>query len=172
MINTTNQTSDDNNQQKPPQLFAWIAGIDTIVLIITTQIFRGGINPYLRGIGVLVLLLAGVFIFTPLYLLSKNSNVKEGQSYVHARSVVNNGLYAITRHPQYLGYIFLGCGFALISQHYVTVLLAAISLICFNQQAIREEEYCLRQFGESYNYYLQQVPRFNIVNGIIRVLHS
>lgn len=162
-------TWDDGYQLEPPKLFAWLASVVTISLIIVTQFLARGGDPYLRGVGVFVLLLAGVFIFAPFYLLKKHGGIKDGQTYTHARIIVDRGLYAITRHPQYLGYIFLACGFALLSQHWVAVLLAVIVVTLFYLQAVREERYCLAQLGEPYEQYLRRVPRFNIVLGIMRL---
>ena len=85
-------------------------------------------------------------------------------------AVVDQGLYAITRHPQYLGYIFLACGFALLSQHWAAFLLAAAGSTFFYLQAVREERSCFARFGEPYEQYLWRVPRFNIVLGIVRLL--
>jgi len=161
-------TWDDGCQLKPPKLFACLASVVTISLIVVTQFLPRGGDPYLRGTGVFVLLLAGVFIFAPFYLLARHGG-KDGQSYMRANVVVDRGLYAITRHPQYLGYIFLACGFALLSQHWVAVLLAVVGATFFYLQAVREEIYCLAQFGEPYEQYLRRVPRFNIVLGMIRL---
>jgi protein-S-isoprenylcysteine O-methyltransferase Ste14 len=162
--------SDDHCQLKPPKLFAWIASAVTISLIIVTQFLPRGGDPYLRGTGVVVLLLAGVFIFGPFYLLTRHGGTKDSQTYMQARIVVDRGLYAITRHPQYLGYMFLACGFALLSQHWVAVLLAVAGVTFFYLQAVREEGYCLARLGEPYQQYLRRVPRFNLVLGIVRLL--
>ena len=161
--------SDDDFQPEPPKLFAWLASAVTVSLIIVTQFLPRGDDPYLRGTGVFVLLLAGVFIFGPFYLLTKHGG-KDGQTYMQARIVVDRGLYAITRHPQYLGYIFLACGFALLSQHWVAVLLAVVGATFFYLQAVREERYCLAQLGEPYEQYLGRVPRFNLILGIIHLI--
>lgn len=59
---------EDLNQRKPPMLCAWLASVATISLIIVTQILPQGGGPYLRGIGVSVLLLASIFIFGPFYM--------------------------------------------------------------------------------------------------------
>jgi len=163
-------TLDDDHQLKPPKLFAWLASVVTISLIIVTQFLARGDDPYLRGAGVFVLLLAGVFIFAPFYLLAKHGGIKDDQTYVRARIVVDRGLYAITRHPQYLGYMFLACGFALLSQHWVAVLLAVIGVTLFYLQAVREERYCLAQLGEPYEQYLGRVPRFNLILGIVHLI--
>ena len=162
-------TPDDDRQLEPPKLYAWLASLVTISLIIGTQFLPRGGNPVLRGVGVFVLLLAGVFIFVPLYLLARHGG-KDGGTYMQASVVVDRGLYAITRHPQYLGYILLACGFALLSQHWVALLLAAVGATFFYLQAVKEEGYCLAQLGEPYKQYLRRVPRFNIVLGMIRLL--
>ena len=162
----------NNNHQQPPKLFAWIASVTMISLIIVTQFIERGENTYLRYTGVFVLLLASIFIFTPFYLLSKYGGVKEGQSYIGSRIVVDRGLYAVTRHPQYLGYILFACGFALLAQNWVVVLLTAVGVTCFYLQAVREEKYCLVRFGDPYKVYLQRVPRFNVVMGVVRFYHG
>jgi protein-S-isoprenylcysteine O-methyltransferase Ste14 len=165
-------TPNDDYQPKPPKLYAWLASVATVSLIVFTQFIPRGGNPVLRGAGVFVLLLAGVFIFGPFYLLAKHGGAKDDQTYMQANSVVDRGLYAITRHPQYLGYIFLACGFTLLSQHWIAVLLAVAGATFFCLQAVREERFCLAQFGEPYEQYLQRVPRFNIVLGMIRLLRG
>ena len=162
-------TLDDDCQPEPPKLFAWLASVVTVSLIIVTQFIPRGGDPYLRGTGVFVLLLAGAFIFAPFYLLTRHGGTKDGQTYMQARIVVDRGLYAITRHPQYLGYIFLTCGFALLSQHWVIILLAVVGVTLFYLQAVREERYCLAQLGEPYEQYLRRVPRFNIILGMMRL---
>ena len=162
--------ADDGYQPEPPKLFAWLASAVTVSLIILTQFLPQGDDPYLRGTGVVVLLLAGVFIFAPFYLLAKHGGVEDSQTYMRARIVVDRGLYAIIRHPQYLGYVFLACGFALLSQHWVAFLLAVVGVTFFYLQAVSEERYCLARLGEPYEQYRRQVPRFNLVLGIVRLL--
>ena len=162
-------TSDDDYQLEPRKLLAWIASLVVILVILVTQFLVRGDNPYLRGVGVFVLLLAGVFIFLPFFSLKKQGRIEDGENYIQTRVVVDQGLYTITRHPQYLGYMFLACGFALLSQHWVVVLLAVIGVTLFHLQAVWEERYCLAQLGEPYQQYLRRVPRFNIVLGIMRL---
>ena len=162
---------DVDRRPEPPKLYAWLASGAIVSLIVVTQFLPRGGNPVLRGAGVLVLLLAGVFIFWPFYLLAKYGG-KGGQTYMQASVVVDRGLYAITRHPQYLGYILLACGFALLSQHWVAALLAAVGATFFYLQAVKEEGYCLAQLGEPYEQYLRRVPRFNIVLGTVRLLRG
>jgi protein-S-isoprenylcysteine O-methyltransferase Ste14 len=160
-----------NEERKPPRLFAWLASLVTILLLIATQFLERGDNAYLRGMGVAMLALAGVFIFVPFFLLQKHGQSQDSRTYMQTEAVVDRGLYAITRHPQYLGYMLLVGGFALLSQHWLAVLLAVLGITFFYLQALREERYCLARFGEPYAGYAGQVPRFNIVLGIVRLLH-
>jgi len=165
------KSRDDECQPKPPRLCAWLASVAIVSLIIATQFLPRSGNPYLRGAGVFVLLLAGVFIFWPFYLLARHGG-KDGRTYMQVSVVVDRGLYAITRHPQYLGYMFLACGFALLSQHWVAVLLAVVGVTFFYLQTVKEERHCLAQLGAPYEQYLRRVPRFNIVWGMIRLLRG
>lgn len=170
-IERTNPSVSDHSKQTP-RLFVWLASAVTVALIVAIQFLPRGGNPYLRGTGVFVLLLAGIFIFVPFYLLTKHGGTKGEQTYMQSRKVVDQGMYAITRHPQYLGYILLAGGFALLSQHWVAVLLAVAGITFFYLQAMLEERYCLAQCGEAYSLYLRRVPRFNIVLGILRFLQG
>jgi protein-S-isoprenylcysteine O-methyltransferase Ste14 len=139
--------------------------------IIVTQYLPRGNGPVLRGAGVCLLLLAGVFIFWPFYLLAKHGG-QDGDAHMQASYIVDRGLYAVTRHPQYLGYIFLACGFALLSQHWVALLLATVGSTFFWLQAVREERYCLARFGKPYERYRRRVPRFNAILGLVRSLRG
>ena len=163
-------TPGDDCPLKPPRLFAWLASLATVGTMLVPQFLARGDSPYLRGAGVFLLALAAVFIFAPFFLLRKHGWIEDGETYMQTRTVVDQGLYAITRHPQYLGYIFLGCGFAALSQHWLPVLLAVVGAAFFYLQAVEEERYCLAQLGEPYQQYLLRVPRFNLVLGIVRLL--
>lgn len=158
------------DELKLPKLFAWLAALVSIGTILVPQFLPRGDDLCLRGAGVFLLALAAVFIFTPLFLLKKYGRIEGGKTTMQTKAVVDQGLYAITRHPQYVGYIFLVCGFALLSQHCVAVLLAVMGATLFYVQAVREERYCLAQLGEPYEQYLRRVPRFNLVLGIVRLL--
>jgi protein-S-isoprenylcysteine O-methyltransferase Ste14 len=170
--NKPTQTLPTDHTKAAPSLFAWLASATMVLQIIVVEFLPHGNHQVLRISGITLLLLAAVFIFTPFYLLSKYGNKQDGQTYMQAGEVVQQGLYALIRHPQYLGYMLLTCGFTLLSQHWVAVLLASLSVFFFYLQAVQEEDYCLAQFGEPYARYLQRVPRFNLILGIWRVLRG
>jgi protein-S-isoprenylcysteine O-methyltransferase Ste14 len=159
-------------EKSVPKLFAWIASTMLIILIIANQFLPRGHQPGFRFAGVVILLIAPLFIFSPFFLLSKHGNNEVKGIYMQPGKVVDKGLFAILRHPQYLGYMMLAGGFALLSQNLVVVCLAVISIICFFLQALQEEKYCLDQFGNSYQNYLKSVPRFNFILGIWRIIRG
>jgi len=72
--------------------------------------------------------------------------------------LVDNGIYGLVRHPQYLGGIL-----AL----FVTTLLWYPHWL-FGLCTKKEEEYLVEKFGNSYEAYMKKIPRMNILVGIIR----
>ena len=158
--------------QLPPNIPAWLASVALTWLILGSLLLPGGDHPHLRVLGVVVLVLAGPFIFAPFILLRKHGRMQNGKTYMQTSAVVDQGLYAITRHPQYLGYMFLACGFALMSSLWVAIVLAVAAMALFYLQAVREERACLARFGDPYRQYLRRVPRFNLVLGIVRFLRG
>lgn len=168
---TTSEQQRIPGDRSAPVLFAWLASAVTVVLIVATQFLPQGGDPILRGAGACLLLLAGVLIFWPLCLLTRHRG-REGQAHMQARCAVRRGPYAVARHPQYLGYTLLAWGFALLSGHWIAFLLAMAGSTLFYLQALREERYCLAQFGESYQQYRRRVPRYNAVLGIVRLLRG
>ncbi len=166
------KTLPTDHKKAAPSLFAWLASASMVLLILAVEFLPHGNHQVLRITGITLLLVAAVFIFTPFYLLSKYGNKQDGQTYMQAGEVVQQSLYALIRHPQYLGYMLLACGFTLLSQHWVAILLASVSIVFFYIQASQEERHCLDQYGEPYARYLQRVPRFNLILGIWSILRG
>lgn len=158
-----------NYETPPPSLFAWSGSLATLGTIGASQLLPQGNSPVLRGVGLLLLALSPALILVPMFGLGRHGQGERGSTYMQTRAVVDRGLYAVVRHPQYLGYMLLAGGFALLSQHGLVALLAAVAWGSFYGQAIREERYAITRFGEAYDYYLQRVPRFNIILGLMRL---
>ena len=166
---TYTRTSYGRENLKPPSILAWFASLAMVCVVLVNLFLPRGDDRYLRGAGAVVLVLASVFIFAPFFLLWKRGRIEDGKTYMQTNTVVDQGLYALIRHPQYLGYMLLAGGFALLAQNWLAFLLAATGTACFYIQAVQEERYCLHRHGEPYEEYLQRVPRFNIILGIVRL---
>ena len=146
----------------------WSPVVLFAALIIADQYLPDGDILWLRFAGVSVLALAAVFMFVPFIQLSKYGGADKNKSYMETKVVADRGLYALVRHPQYLGYMLLYAGFALLSQHWVTLLIAAVGIAILYMQALAEERLCQDKFGSAYDNYRVRVPRFNLILGLWR----
>lgn len=131
-----------------------------------------GTNPIFTAIALAAFALALPLVIPPFIVLKRHGNVWPGGSYMDATTPVDQGPYAITRHPQYLGYMLLTTGFALVTQHWLLALPVALTCVGFTWQAIEEEHGCRECLGRPYADYCQRVPRFNIILGLLRWLQQ
>jgi len=77
------------------------------------------------------------------------------------QDLVMSGPYSLTRNPMYLGTFFIGAGFVLIVwPWWFLAIFSILFFVRFNAQMVKEEEYLLKIFGEKYEKYCRQVPRF------------
>ena len=84
--------------------------------------------------------------------------------------MVDTGIYAIVRHPQYVAGILINIALSLITTHWLVILLGCISLAIYYLNTFTEEEENLVKFGDVYLDYQKRVPRINFVLGLYRVL--
>jgi len=86
--------------------------------------------------------------------------------------VVDSGIYAIVRHPIYLGGILIVLALILISQHWLSVIFG-IPIMVFSYASMRsEEQYNIEKFGDDYKRYMERVPQMNFFLGIIRLTRA
>jgi protein-S-isoprenylcysteine O-methyltransferase Ste14 len=149
-----------------------LAFVCTVLLLIADRILVRGDSSVLHTLGVLALLVGPVFFVPPFFLLQKHGDTRKPGPYYATTKVVDRGLYAIVRHPQYLGYALIAAGFALLSQRATTVALGGGAVVFFYLHTLREEAHCVKHLGERYRTYMQQVPRFNALRGTYRYLRA
>lgn len=110
--------------------------------------------------GMMISMLAGFFfIITGVGLFYK------GWKQVHYtrqnKTLVTDGLYALSRHPQYTGLFIAIFGEGII--HWPTLFsvgLFPIIILIYYRLAKKEEAKMLNQFGEEYQIYLEKTPMF------------
>jgi len=118
----------------------------------------------LLAFSIVIILLAG-------YEFQRKGRVPEGKHLISTSVLVDSGIYAVVRHPQYLGFILLVLALVLISQHWLSVISGVIGSVLFYIDATRAEEHeNTRKFGDDYKRYMRKVPRMNFVFGVIRLL--
>jgi protein-S-isoprenylcysteine O-methyltransferase Ste14 len=83
--------------------------------------------------------------------------------------LITEGTYRITRNPQYVGDMTVLIGYALMSNSRLTMVSALVGCLCFLLTPFMEEPWLREQFGEEYDEYAQEVPRFLSVRGLRRL---
>lgn len=118
-----------------------------LVLIILTPLKTGSVS---------------FFIAIPIYLIGLIGLVI---SMINFRdtppdTLVDTGLYTISRHPQILSLFFLLTGMCLAIGSWSAFFVLLLSRILQHPSILAEEEACLRQYGDSYRQYMEHVPRY------------
>jgi len=120
--------------------------------------------------GWILLVFSVVVIFLAGGEFRKKGGAPKGESIVHTTVLVDSGVYAVVRHPQYLGFILFVLALVLMSQHWLSVISGVLGSALFYKDVLREEQMNVEKFGDDYKRYMKRVPRMNLLIGIIRYL--
>jgi len=123
----------------------------------------------LQWIGWGIWVLSLVFGIAPIYLLRRHGRVAHGESYVHTTRLVETGLYAVVRHPQYLAGILFNLALMLLAQHWLVALTGGLSMALMYVEIRDADREGLEKFGDEYRQYMQRVPRANFLLGLARL---
>lgn len=146
----------------------WLWGVCILVeLLLGNFINEITFIPQLDLLGLLFLLCGVVLVPVPLLIFPKKGNIKPGESFTNTRKVVNTGIYKVLRHPQYFGWGLVLVGLMLLNQHPLTFLVMIIGLILLHLTTLEEEKLLILRFGNEYQEYMEEVPRWNFVAGLI-----
>jgi protein-S-isoprenylcysteine O-methyltransferase Ste14 len=80
--------------------------------------------------------------------------------YKAKEKLVTTGIYAQTRHPQYLGFLLLTGGVVFLWPTFSTLLMWPILLFLYHRLAEEEGQKLEAKFGKDYLEYKKSVPRF------------
>jgi protein-S-isoprenylcysteine O-methyltransferase Ste14 len=126
-------------------------------------------NPNLINTGWGVMMLSAIFGWLPIFTFRRKGKV-EGRGYIRTTVLVDSGVYAIVRHPQYLAGILMNLALAMITFHWLVVLLGLVAAPIYYLDTFQEEKGCIEKFGEGYQRYMERVPRLNFILGIVRLI--
>ncbi len=76
------------------------------------------------------------------------------------KGTATKGLYAVVRHPQYVGLAFAALGLAIMWPRFLTLVLLAVMLLLYYLLAKDEERRMMNRFGETYNAYMNRTGMF------------
>jgi protein-S-isoprenylcysteine O-methyltransferase Ste14 len=117
-----------------------------------------------------VWLLAATLLAVSMLTLRRRGQVQAGRSCVETKALIATGVYALVRHPLYLGWMLMYLAVFLFDPNWVLALVGILGIACVYWFTNQEEQLLIEKFGESYRRYMQRVPRFNLAAGTIRLL--
>ena len=118
-----------------------------ILLITLTPIHS---DKAIFGIGIGIYLVGCVIIFSALFTFR---NTAEGQP-------VRNGIYRYSRNPQWAGLVLILIGTDIAVGNILAMIFSCIGFIFYHYRILGEEKACLKDYGQSYQNYLNTVPRY------------
>jgi protein-S-isoprenylcysteine O-methyltransferase Ste14 len=128
--------------------------------------------PALQWVGWGIWLISVIFGIAPIFILRSRGGVAKGQSYVKTTQLVDSGIYAIVRHPQYLAGMLFSIAMMLLAQHWVVILIGIASTTLFYIDTRPADQEGIEKFGEAYREYMQRVPQLNFLLGILRIIQQ
>ena len=117
-----------------------------------------------------VWILAATLLAVSMLTLRSRGQVQAGRSCVETEALIATGVYALVRHPLYLGWMLMYLAVFLFDPNWVLALVGILGIACVYWFTNQEEQLLIEKFGESYRRYMQRVPRFNLAAGTIRLL--
>ena len=104
------------------------------------------------------LLLGTIILFLSTFKLK--SDLVFGLSSSDKHKLQTNGIYSLSRHPFYLGFIFILFSSCLLVPHYLNILAFLGAWVIHHFIMIKEEEFLSKQYGEEYTQYTNKVKRY------------
>jgi protein-S-isoprenylcysteine O-methyltransferase Ste14 len=134
-------------------------GVAFFLNIVTINLFPPIIEE-LVAVGYATLGIGAVF-----YVLSVFTLHKKGVS-----KIADSGIYGVVRHPMYLGAIFMFFSHFFLGQNWVVAVGTIVAIVCCYLIILSDEEQNIQKFGNDYRRYIEEVPRINLVLGVVRLL--
>jgi protein-S-isoprenylcysteine O-methyltransferase Ste14 len=141
-------------------------------IILAFILYNEDDNTAIINLGWVILWISAIFGCLPIFTFKKYGGVAKGKSYIQTSVLVDRGVYAIVRHPQYLAGILIGLSLPLISQHWLVAALGLIVIVVTYTNTFDEEASNIAKFGDQYRQYMQRVPRLNFLLGIVRIIRQ
>jgi len=136
--------------------------------IVLWAIYGSGDIRWLALVGVALWCVGVIFAWVPILQLKRQGGVTKGDSYVKTTVLVDTGLYAIVRHPQFLSWPMFSVAVALIVQRWPVSVVGAVSVVLVCLDFRKADEGGIEKFGDAYREYMKRVPAWNPIAGVWR----
>jgi protein-S-isoprenylcysteine O-methyltransferase Ste14 len=122
---------------------------------------------WLKIIGFVLFLPSAYLEWTSHEMLKHEGNPEGGK--LDATTVfVDSGIYSIVRQPMTLGMAIWSFALILVFQSLLSLILGVACVLSFWLSAKIEGEHNISKFGEAYRDYIQKVPMWNVLSGLLR----
>ena len=141
--------------------------------LVLTGVIEANSNLALVILGSVVWVFGMVLVMAPIIMFPRRGGVPKGKSFVSTTRLVDTGIYAVVRHPQYTGGVYsIFITTALLYPHWLFGVLGAIGTVVIYLSCREEDQRLIQQFGNDYADYIKRVPRMNIFLGIMRLVRQ
>jgi len=83
-------------------------------------------------------------------------------------TLIQSGIYAYVRHPEFLGHMLIITSLILMAQHPISAAIGLVLLLLLCFEILEEDKRNIEKFGDAYKEYMRRVPRINLLAGIIK----
>ena len=111
-----------------------------------------------------------ILIILPRFTFRSKGKPEKGKDWTETTIIVDTGIYAVVRHPLFLGWLLAYVALILLSQHWLTAIIGIPGMACVYLISKQEDQHLIKKFGDDYKLYMQKVPRMNLLVGIIRLV--
>ena len=112
-----------------------------------------------------------VLVMAPIVMFPRRGGVPKGKSFVNTTQLVDTGIYAVVRHPQYTGGVYaIFLTTFLLYPHWLFGALGVIGVAVLYMGCREEDQRMIEKFGDDYRTYMKMVPGINIFVGIFRLV--
>jgi len=124
-------------------------------------------------IGCVVAAFGMVLVMAPIVMFPRRGGIAKGMSFVDTTRLVDTGIYAVIRHPQYTGGIYaIFLTTLLWYPHWLFGVLGAIGIIVIYMGCREEDQRLIKKLGDDYIAYMERVPRMNFFLGLRRLIRQ
>ena len=106
-------------------------------------------------IGIIVWVFGMVLVMAPIVMFPRKGGVAKGKAFVNTTHLVDTGIFAIIRHPQYTGGIYaIFLTTILWYPHWLFVVLGILGIAVIYMGCREEDQRMIDKFGDDYKSYI------------------
>ena len=88
----------------------------------------------------------------------KKTGMELAETHCSPKRILDTGIYSTVRHPQYFGWILAHIGISILLSVWYSMLFTPVLIVCVYVISKKEEVELVREFGEEYAHYKENVP--------------